>query len=592
MEDIGLVVDLVVALGAAFLGGLIARRLGQPVLLGYVVAGVLIGPNTPGLTADFDRVQLLANLGVAFLMFALGVEFSFAELTRVRRVALVTGGIQIPATILLGALVGLALGWDLPAALLLGGGFAISSSIVALKLLLLRGAADSPQARAALGLGVVQDLSLVPMLALVPLLAGDGENLALALVRSLGTAAVALVAVVVLGTRLVPRLLYWVARTESRELFLLTVVLIALGTAVASHEAGLSLALGAFLAGLVVSESEFDSQVLAEIVPLRDVFATLFFVALGMLVDPGALGDRWALIAALVAALVVGKLLIVGGAFLAAGVDHRTATLAALAMAQIGEFSFVLAGVGLAEGVVDRDRYRLVIEVALGSILVAPVLLRAGPALVRVSEWLPGVAAQERGQVGAAERGLSPTLDGHVVICGFGRVGETLGESLDRRGLAYTVIDINPARVRDLRRRGIAAFYGDAGNEALLLRAGVRRARAIAVTSPDLVAARAAVRHAREINPRIDVVTRARTAAEVEAMRALGADEVVQPEFEAGLEFVRHVLERQGVSRAETISTIDRKRTAFYDLRGPRTVATARPAAAREVVPVEPMADA
>ncbi|MDP9365571.1 MAG: cation:proton antiporter, partial [Chloroflexota bacterium] len=395
MEDLRLVVDLVLALGAAFLGGMVAQRLGQPVLLGYILAGVLIGPNTPGLVADRERVELLANLGVALLMFALGVEFSFNELKRVRRVALVAGSLQVPLTVALGAAVGLLVGWTTPAALLLGGAFAISSSIVALKLLLGRGEGDSPQARAALGLGIVQDLSLVPMLALLPLLAGHAGNLGPALLRSLGTAAVALVAVSVVGSRLVPRVFYAVARTGSRELFLLAVVLIALGTALAAHEAGLSFALGAFLAGLVVSESEFDSQVLAEVIPLRDIFATLFFVAVGMLLDPGYLIANAGVVLLAIAALVLGKLLILGGAYLAAGVDHRTVTLAAVLLAQMGEFSFVLAGVGLEEGVIDADQYGLVLAVAVGSILLVPGLLAAAPALVAVADRLPGVAAQE-----------------------------------------------------------------------------------------------------------------------------------------------------------------------------------------------------
>ena len=424
MEDYRLITDLVLALAAAFLGGAVAQRLGQPVILGYIVAGVLIGPNTPGLVADRDRVLTLANLGVAFLMFALGVEFSFSELTRVRRAALIGGGIQIPLTVALGAGAGLTIGWSWQAALLLGGAFAISSSIVALKLLLGRGEADSPQGRVGLGLGIVQDLSLVPMIALLPVLTGQQGNLGLSLARSLVTAALALAAVTVLGTRLVPRVLYAVARTESRELFLVTVVLIALGTALASHEAGLSLALGAFLAGLVVSESEFDSQVLAEIIPLRDLFATLFFVSVGMLIEPAFVARHAVLVLGLVGTLVLGKLVITGGALLAAGVDHRTATLAALLLAQMGEFSFVLAGVGLADGVIARDQYGLILAVALGSILVAPALLRLGPALVAVAERLHGVRAQEAAHAGPdlAEDDLSRP----VVLCGYGRVRTVL----------------------------------------------------------------------------------------------------------------------------------------------------------------------
>lgn len=567
MEDVRLVLDLVVALGAAGIGGLIARKLGQPVLLGYVVAGAIIGENTPGLTADFDRVQLLATLGAAILMFALGVEFSFNELKRVRRIALVSGAIQIPLTIVIGTAAGLAIGWGTEASLLLGCGFAISSSIVALKLLFGRGEAESPQARIALGLGVVQDLSLVPMLALLPLLSG-GDDVLIGLVQSLGTAAIALLGVIVLGTRIVPKILYFVAQTESRELFLLTVIFIALGTAYASHEAGLSLALGAFLAGLVVSESEFDSQVLADIIPIRDVFATLFFVSLGMLIVPSAILDDIWVIALLAVVLIVGKTIIAGGAYLAAGVDHRTATLAALTMAQIGEFTFVLAGVGLTEMIIDRDEYGIILEVALVSIIASPLIIRAAPALVAVAAHLPGVAAQEAEKAGPEpdEHHDSDDLSRHVVICGHGRVGAVLAAALTRRGLRFTVIELNPAIVRDLRRKGIRAFYGDGGSDALLLRAGIERARTIAVTSSDLVAARAAVSHARRLNPNIDVVTRAQARDEVDYLRAAGADEVIQPEFEAGLEFVRHVLRRQGVSNAETTALLARRRADFYEV--------------------------
>ena len=564
MEDLRLVIDLVLALGVAFLGGALAQRFNQPVLLGYVLAGVLIGPNTPGPSADRDRVELLANLGVAFLMFALGVEFSLGELRRVRRVAMTAGAVQIPLTLALGAVVGVALGWGIEAALLLGGAFAISSSIVALKVLLGRGEAESVQARVAIGLGLVQDLSLVPMLALLPLLTGERENLPLALARSLGTAVLALLVVVVLGTRLVPRVLFAVARSGSRELFLLAVVLIALGTALASHEVGLSFALGAFLAGIVVSESEFDSHVLAEIVPLRDLFATLFFVALGMLLEPRFVVDHPGAVFGAIGALVIGKLLIGGGAFLAAGVDHRTATLAAALMAQMGEFSFVLAGVGLSDGVIDREQYGLILAAALGSILLLPVLLAATPVLVAVAERLPGVAAQERGQAGPEPPPAEGRLARHVVVCGYGRVGEELGEALARRGFTFSVVEINPATVRRLRRRGIAAYYGDAGAEELLIRAGIERARTIAVATPDLVAARAAIRHARRLNPRVHVIARATGGGELEVLSEAGADEVVQPEFEAGLEFVRKVLHWHGVSTPETVALLGRRRTDFY----------------------------
>lgn len=565
MEDIRLVVDLVMALGFAVLGGAIVQRLGLPTLIGYVLAGIAVGPATPGLDADRDRVILLANLGVAFLMFGLGAEFSFKELFAVRHISLIAAAIQIPVTILLGYGVGLVLGWDPRASVLLGTVFAISSSIVMIKMLLSRGEATSPQARVAVGLGVVQDLSLVPILALLPLLEGSSEHVLTDLGRSLGVAALELVVVIVVGTRLVPKILYIVAKMQSRELFLLTIVVIALGTAYASHEAGLSLALGAFLAGLVVSESDFDAQVLAEIIPVRDLFATLFFVSLGMLFDPALLFDHATALLFALAALVIGKTLIAGGAFLVAGVDPRTATRVAVLLAQIGEFSFVLINVGLDGGVIGRDKYGLVVAVALGSILLSPLMVRLGPALVPLAERLPGMARRDVGC------GLSiveqPGLRRHVVICGYGRIGRTLGEALIRRGLRFTVIDINPAVARGLQRKGIAAYYGDAAVESLLRRAGGAEARTVAVTVPDMPAALRAIRLLRTMNSQVDIITRANLQTEVELLRSAGANQVVQPEFEAGLEFVRHILREQGVPRRETETALNWRRTVFYDQR-------------------------
>jgi CPA2 family monovalent cation:H+ antiporter-2 len=565
MEDVRLIVDIVIALGAATIGGFIAQRLGLPALIGYILAGLAIGPNTPGLVADQNRVQLLANLGVALLMFGLGVEFSLSEVVRVRRAALLGGAIQIPLTILLGTAAGLAGGWTLGAALLLGGAFAISSSIVALKALLGRGDMESPHARVALGLGIVQDFSLAPMLALVPVLAGERGG-GFGIVQSLLISAAVLIAAFLLGTRFVPPLLRLVARTGSRELFMLAIVAIALGVALATHAAGLSLGLGAFLAGIVVSESDFEEQVLADIIPIRDIFATLFFVAVGMLIDPFVLLAQLPEVLAFSAVLATGKLLIIGGALLAAGVDHRTSTLAAVFMAQIGEFSFILAGSGLERDLIDTGEYGTILSVALCSILAMPLLVAISPRLVRLAEHLPGVKSQERLAAGPPPP-VAPAGD-HVVICGFGRVGAEIGAALDRWGQPYSVIELNPAIVRDLRARGIDALYGDAASRAELQSAGVPTARTVAVTTPDLLATEAVIRLARELNPAIRVIVRAPGPSDVRGLSAEGADEVVQPEFEAGLEFVRQVLGWQGIDASLTEDLVSARRQAVYGAEG------------------------
>jgi CPA2 family monovalent cation:H+ antiporter-2 len=563
MEDYRLIVDLVLALGTALLGGAVAQRLGQPVLIGYIVAGILIGPNTPGLVADHANVETLAQLGVAFLMFTIGVELSFSELKHVRRVAIFTGAVQIPLTIAIGMAAGLAIGWSWQAAAVLGGSFAISSTIVALKLSASRGELNSLHARTALGIGIVQDLSLVLIIAVLPVLTGDADNIALSLLRSLATAAIALAIVVVVGTKLAPRVLYAVARIESRELFLVTVVFIALGTAILSEMAGLSLALGAFLAGLVVSESEFDSQVLTEVIPLRDLFATLFFVSVGMLLEPRFVLDNAALVLGLLVLLVAGKLLITGGAMLAAGANYRTATYSAALLAQMGEFSFVLASVGLADGIIGDDQYGLILAVALGSILVSPTLLRLSPRLVQLSGRLPGVQWKE-----TAEVGVEPSIgedSNKVVLCGYGRVGAVLGDVLSHHDIPYTVIEINPVIIRDLRLRGVPAYYGDAGSDPLLIRAGIMQSDVLVVTVSELLAARAAIRRARALHPSITIITRATSRHDVQILKDAGADEIIQPEFEAGLQCVDHMLRTLGTPADEIAMIVAARRLSLYE---------------------------
>lgn len=562
MEDINIILDIVLALGVATIAGWIADRLGLPVLLGYVVAGMVVGPNSPGFDANEERVVQLANLGVAFMMFAIGAEFSLRELLAVRRVAMGAAAIQMPATFALGLVAGRLAGWGTRASILLGAIFAISSSIVMIKILLGRGEATSPQARYGIGLMIIQDLSVVPILALLPVLEG-GDNVAREVGLSLLVAGVALALVMVLGTRLVPWVLYHIARTSSRELFLLTIVIIALGTALASHKAGLSVALGAFLAGLVVSESEFDAQVVAEIIPLRDLFSTLFFVSLGMLFHPTVILEHQSEFILLAALLLVGKTVLGSVAFLATRINPFIAVSAGFLTAQIGEFSFVLAGTGIEHGILTSSQYAMVIGIALVSIVASPGLVAIAPRVAEVVDRLPIVHSADVSDLDMGEGAVA--LRRHVIICGYGRVASVLGAALERRGMEFVVIDVNAATVRELRARGVSAIYGDASRRAVLEHAGVVRARAIAVTVPDLVVASAATRVARELNPTVDIIARATARNEIAMLRADGASEVVQPEFEAGQEFTRYMLRRMGISARELDLASSRRRSRFYE---------------------------
>ena len=561
LEDLTLVATIALVLGAATVGGLLARRIGQPALLGYIVAGVLIGPYTPGAVADRSSVELLANLGVAFLMFALGLEFSRDELRRVRRVAILGGSLQLGLTLGLGIVAGLAIGWPLPAAILLGSAFAISSSIVAITLLAGRGQLEATGGRIALGLGVVQDLAVVPLLALLPLLSGPVSDPVAAVAWAVGIAVLALAIVVIAGAWIAPRVFGLVARTGSPELFVMTVVVVALGTGLASERAGLSFALGAFLAGVVVSESEFDGQVLAQIIPLRDLFASIFFVAVGMLIDPAFLLAHLGPALILLAALVVGKFAIVMGALLLAGVDFIPATLAGSVLAQMGEFSFVIAGIGSAHNVLAEDQYAMILAVALASIVLASPLMSLAPSFAK---WAMQRRNRELMESDLAEVATTAAVD--VVICGYGRIGLGLATMLQGAGHSFSIIDLDPVVVRSLRNEGHRAYYGDASMEPVQVRAGVGQARILALALPDLIAAAQAVRVAQHLNPALRVIALTGGKKGIAVLERSGVHEVIHPDFEISLGFGRQVLRWLGMSSLDARAYAFTMRDAFYGL--------------------------
>lgn len=377
---IGFLREVGVALAAALVGGLSARALGLPVLVGYLLAGLAVGPHTPGLVADAATVASVADLGVALLMFAVGTQFSLAELRHVGRVAVVGGGFQIAVTTLLGTLLGIALGWGATAGLFLGCALTLSSTAVMLKVLEERGELGTSHGRAMLGILVMQDLAVVPMVVLLPALAAVGGADGAAwtgIGMALGKALLFLGGTVLMATRVAPALMDRVARTGSRELFLLTAMCLCLGAGYAADRMGLGLPLGAFLAGMVLSESGFAQEVLAQIRPLRDVFAALFFVSVGMLLDPGFVLERWPVVAAVVATILVGKPVATLAGLRLAGVGGRTATLASLGLAQIGEFSFVLATLGTAKGLVPPEVAGVILAAALLTILATPLVYGA-----------------------------------------------------------------------------------------------------------------------------------------------------------------------------------------------------------------------
>ena len=567
MADAGLLIDLLLILSIAFLLGAALQRLGQPVILGYVVAGLVLGPGLPGPVVDPVGVDLLANLGVTLLMFSLGVQFSFRDLFDLRRVVSVGGGVQIALTLMIGLVASYLFGFSFAESFLIGAVVTITSSTVALKILQLRGELNQPHAQATLGVSLAQDLAVIPIIALLPALSGGTEEeAAFSLLQSLGLAALVLGTLWLFGLRLVPWLLFKVARLGSRELFLVMIVLIAFGVAIFSELAGLSLAFGAFLAGVVVSESEFSHHVLGEITPLRDIFAIVFFASIGLLFDPTGLLDDWLLIGGLLLLIIVAKTLAAGLAIRLLGYPAITAATAAILLGQIGEFSFVLAGQGIDLDIIDDRVYNAILAGAIGSLLLSPFMLKLTGPFARLLDLIPefGRARVDEELTEDPQEELE-ALRNHVIVVGYGRAGRELVRALQRRGFRFVVVDLDATVVRELRRRGISAIYGDIANEYVLEAAGIERARVFAVTVQDLISAQLSIRLALQHNESLDVIARAQSYEQIQRLDEAGATEVVQPAFEVGLEFVRHTLHRVGVSMQEIQAQVSSRRLDYYD---------------------------
>ncbi|MEE8369509.1 MAG: cation:proton antiporter [Dehalococcoidia bacterium] len=562
MEELGLVGNLAVVMAAALLGGAVARMLRLPSLVGYLAAGLAIGPNT-GLVSDIDEVQTVADLGVALLMFTLGIRFSLRELVRVRGLAVFGGLSQIGIMIALGTLLGWALGLATDEALLLGAVVSISSTMVALRLLEDRGELGAPAGRVGVAFALIQDMAVVPLIVMIPVIGGDNDNvlpaLALAAVKAVGL----LAGVWIVGTFIVPRILARVSLAHSRELFLLTVVTLALGTASVSFLAGLTLAFGAFLAGLLVSESEYAHRMLAEVFPLREVFAVVFFVAMGMLIDPASFVDQPEIVFGAALLGIIGKLALVGGIAVAFGYSRRAALTAGIALGNMGEFSFVLASEGVSEGVFDAEINEAVLAAVLLSIAVSPMLFLGQDVLYRALRSVPGfgVLLEERTEAHVPER---EALVNHAVVCGFDEAGREVAAVLALRGFRFLVIDQDPVVFRQLRAQGVPCILGDPALPSVLVQAELERARVLAVTLIDVAQGESVAVAARQISPRLDIVVRG--AEEESHLRLIqaGASEVVHGEFEVGMEFVRHTLHRFGVPSQEVQALLARRRRDYH----------------------------
>ncbi|MCG6138073.1 MAG: cation:proton antiporter [Nostoc sp. LLA-1] len=543
-EDFRLIVDLVSVLAVATCGGLLASLLQQPVLLGYLIGGMIVGPTGLGVIKEVIQVETLAQFGVAFLLFALGVEFSFAELKKVKGIALGGGGLQIALTIGVTVVVcGLTGAWEeLPAkGVFLGSILSLSSTAVVLKCLMERNETETPHGQVMLGILVVQDLALGLMIAVLPALNQPAETIGIAVLTALLRLALFAGGAVVAGIWVIPRLLRLLARTESRELFLLGVVTLCLGIALLTEYLGLSIEMGAFVAGLMISEVEYADQTLTYVEPVRDIFASLFFAAIGMLIDPVFLWNNLELILGLVALVFVGKFLIITPLVKLFRYPLKTALIAGLGLAQIGEFSFVLASEGQALGLVSRRVYLLILGTTAVTLILTPFVLRLVPFLFNFAESMPWLQPYLE-EVYPRDVSADLPSKGHVVVCGYGRVGKNLVKLLQQHDLPVVVIDQSERRIQQLREQGVPYVYGNCVSLHVLETAGVNYAKGMAIALPDAMSIRLCLKRSLELCPELDLVVRATQDKDIEVLYQLGAREVVQPEFEASLEMATHLL--------------------------------------------------
>ncbi|MDY0391034.1 MAG: cation:proton antiporter [Desulfobulbus oligotrophicus] len=532
----GIATDIILLVLTAFLCGLLMQRLRQPLILGYILAGILLGPHTGGLTiTEVHDIELLAEIGVALLLFALGLEFSHKDLKPVKLIALIGTPVQIGLTMLLGYGIGTMMGWDPKSSIWFGALISLSSTMVLLKTLMNQGWLGTLSSKVMIGMLIVQDLAVVPMLIILPLMNDPAAGLI-----SLGYAAVKaslfLGSMFLLGARMLPWLMRHIAKLGSRELFLLAIITIGLGIGYLTYLVGLSFAFGAFIAGMVLNESDYGHQALSDIIPLRDVFGLLFFASVGMLLDPRFLMNNLGTILMLVLLVSTGKGVIF--ASLAWLFSYRNVIPIAIGFGlfQIGEFSFVLARIGLSTQSISIDFYNLILTTAVLTMILTPIVSAQTARLYTLQkQWFK---KEQLESINFPKTGFS----NHVIVAGSGRVGLQIAAVLHRLALPFVLIELDQRRIEQAQNLGYAVVFGDASHEIVLEAAGVAKAALLVITVPSVVDNEAIITHAQLQNPSLEIIARISDPDFAETFSELNVYDLVYPELEAGVEMIRQVL--------------------------------------------------
>ena len=563
--EIPLLDDIVIIFGLATAVLFICHRLRVPAVVGFLLTGIFVGPYGLGLVKAIHDVEILAEVGIVLLLFTIGIEFSLERLLKIRKAVLMGGPLQVLLTFLVTLFIARQLGQAIGEAVFIGFLVALSSTAIVLKLIQERAEVDSPHGRTALGILIFQDIIIVPMILVTPLLAGAtgnlGESLLVLLVKGIGI----ILLVMVSAKWIVPHLLYQIARTRNHGLFLLSVVVICFGVAWLTSKAGLSLALGAFLAGLIISESEYSHQALGHILPFRDVFTTFFFVSIGMMLDVRFLFHQFGVIVLIALSVLVSKAIIAGAVTILLGFPLRTGILVGFALGQIGEFSFILSRAGVEHGLLAGDIYQRFLAVTIISMAATPFIIALAPRLADTILRLPVLKRCVSGIYPVSETKVVDRKD-HLIIIGFGVNGRNVARAASIAGIPYAIIEMNPETVRTERAKGEPIYYGDATQEIVLQNANIKDARTVVVAINDPTATRRITEVIRRLNPRVHLIVRTRYLQEMQPLYKLGATEVIPEEFETSMEIFTRVLTKYLVPRDEIERLLAEARTNGYEM--------------------------
>jgi CPA2 family monovalent cation:H+ antiporter-2 len=565
MAGIGFLLDFEIIFGVAIGIAFLFYHLRIAPIVGYLIAGVLLGPSVLGVVSDIGLIEVLAEVGVILLLFLIGIEFSLQELFRMSRTVFVGGFLQVFLTTLVVLLISLFLGASFEQGLFAGFLVAMSSTAIVLKILSDRGETDSPQGRMSTGVLIFQDLSVVMMVLLVPMLAKSSDLSVADIVLNVFGALAVVAMVLVVSRFVIPPMLYRVVQTHSRELFLISIVLICFGTAWLTSLVGLSLALGAFLAGLIISESEYGNQAFSEILPLKDIFSILFFVSIGMLLDVNSVLERPVIVILAVIAVLVIKF--VAGALVPVvlGYPLRIGVLVGVALSQVGEFSFVLAKEGINFGLISGYQYQVFLASAIITMVFTPFMIQGSRRFSGLIEKLPLSEAVKSGRFHENETEKTK-LKNHVIVVGFGLNGRNVSRVLSASAIPFVVLEMNPETVRIEKKLGVPIFYGDASKEAVLEHADIMEAHCLVIAISDASATRRVVELSRRLNTSIYIIARTRYASEVAPLYSLGANDVIPEEFETSVEIFSRVLHRYFIPVNEIEKYINDIRKDGYEM--------------------------